>query len=317
MQKRIWLLTASSVISLLSLFTLSFWLSPQTQAAQILTTFADPLGGQAISGQDRSLLGVGTLYITRTIEVDPIDDNNPGGGCTLREAIDVANAGLGAGTAPNQCTVTESGASPPVAYEINLPDYTYTLSGSAGEDGNVGGDLDILGSMNINGSTSTIIDGAGIDRVFHIPISEIDLTLTVSSLTVQNGRAYDGGGLYNNGGTVNIIASTLTNNDAEHHGGGIFDTLGMVMISHSTISDNQAGDLGGGLYQGAGSTVAISDSLIAANLSEGSGGGISINAYNGITLHIFNSTIRDNTALNLDTLYRYGGGESALQGTTL
>ena len=73
----------------------------------------------------------------RTIHVDPINDNEPGAGCTLREAIHVANAGLGAGAAPNGCAVSESGSGFPVAYNIALPSYVYTLGGLAGEDGNV------------------------------------------------------------------------------------------------------------------------------------------------------------------------------------
>ena len=103
---------------------------------------------------------------TRTIDVDNIADDDPGGGCTLREAIDVANAGLGAGPAPNGCTVTESGAGTPFTYELNLPSYTYTLTGAAGDDGNTSGDLDIVASMTINGAGagSTIIDGGGIDQ---------------------------------------------------------------------------------------------------------------------------------------------------------
>ena len=111
-----------------------------------------------------------------TIDVDNIADDNPGGGCTLREAIDVVNTSLGPGTAPNGCTVTASGAGSSITYEINLPSYTYTLSGVAGDDGNLSGDLDIMPSYSVSingaGAGSTIIEGGGIDRVLHIPVAE-------------------------------------------------------------------------------------------------------------------------------------------------
>ena len=111
---------------------------------------------------DRCILP-GTSRGIRTIHVDPIDDNQPGAGCTLREPSTSRTQDWGQEAAPNGCAVSESGTGFPVSYNIDLPSYVYTLSGLAGEDGNVGGDLDLFANINIAGvdSSATILDGGG------------------------------------------------------------------------------------------------------------------------------------------------------------
>jgi CSLREA domain-containing protein len=188
---------------------------------------------------------------TRTIDVDNTDDDNPAAGCTLREAIDVANAGIGAGMAANGCTVVESGTGMSITYKINLPSYTYTLSGTAGNDDNTGGDLDIMANVMIMGmgAGSTIIDGNGIDRVFHLPIAGLGITLHISDVTIQNGYVAgneNGGGIHNNGGAVNISNSIIVNNRAGDEGGGIFNWAGRLIISDCTISNNESQGAWGG-----------------------------------------------------------------------
>ena len=248
---------------------------------------------------------------SRTIEVDAIDDSNPEGGCTLREAIDVANAGLGPGLASNGCTVTESGGGIPITYEINLPSYTYTLTGSAGDDGNTSGDLDVLANVSINGSGagSTAIDGGSIDRVFHVPISGLGVTLSISSVTVQNGSVTgDGGGILNNGNTLIIASSTIAHNVASGYHGGIGNTAGTLNVSQSTIASNTALDSGGGIGNRAG-TLIVSHSTITHNaVNRWRGGGISSSGSSIIgtdIMTITNSVVTNNTASDAWSL---GGG---------
>ncbi|HYV66156.1 MAG TPA: CSLREA domain-containing protein, partial [Myxococcales bacterium] len=74
------------------------------------------------------------------------------GSCTLRAAIQEANALAGADT-------------------VVLPAGTYLLTlAGAGEDGAATGDLDITGDLIIAGAgaASTVVDGNGLDRVFHV-----------------------------------------------------------------------------------------------------------------------------------------------------
>ena len=74
------------------------------------------------------------------------------GTCTLRAAIQEANALPGADT-------------------IHVPAQTYTLTiAGAGEDLAATGDLDISDEVTIQGddAATTIIDGGGLDRVFEV-----------------------------------------------------------------------------------------------------------------------------------------------------
>jgi hypothetical protein len=106
----------------------------------------------------------------------------------------------------------------------------------------------ILGS----GVATTIIDGGGFARV--VTISSASALVTLSRLTIQNGSAKSGGGIYNSG-TLWLINSTVSGNIAwfpcphlpipclAHggtvSGGGIYNS-GTLTINNSTIGNNQA-----------------------------------------------------------------------------
>src|SRR3989475_8330214 len=92
-----------------------------------------------------------------------------GGTCTLRAAIQEANAHTGADT-------------------IMVPAGTYLLTiPGRGEDMAATGDLDIRDDVTITGAGAdrTIVDGNGIDRVFEIVNSAA--VVAMSSLTIRNG----------------------------------------------------------------------------------------------------------------------------------
>jgi uncharacterized repeat protein (TIGR01451 family)/CSLREA domain-containing protein len=263
------------------------WLSLALLLLVVLTNVAAP--AQVVSATT-----------TRIIDVDNVDDDKPGDGCTLREAIDLANSGAGAGEHPNGCIITESVGSPstPIVYEINLPSYTYTLSGAAGNNDNSSGDLDISANVIINGAQATI-SGGGIDRVFHIDPTGIGgVTVSISSLVIQEGYVAfgnNGGGIYNNSGTLYIADSTLSGNYAGILGGGIYNQGGTVYIADSTLSGNQADVLGGGIYNKG--ILDITGSTILNNTST-EGGGIRVFASIGgnATATLSNSAVISNTA---------------------
>src|SRR5207248_1366560 len=115
---------------------------------------------------------------------------NSGGDCSLREAIQAANTD----SAIDACT---AGAG---ADTITVPAGTYTLSvAGIGEDANATGDLDITGMLIINGagSSSTIVDGGAIDRVFDVHPT----TVQINGITIRNGdtSTATGGGILNTG----------------------------------------------------------------------------------------------------------------------
>src|SRR5881394_2387789 len=83
-----------------------------------------------------------------------------GGACSLRAAVQEANALAGPDT-------------------IQLGAATYVLSGAAGDDVAVSGDLDITGDLTLTGAgtAGTIIDGGGVDRVLDIDPSGVGVSV--------------------------------------------------------------------------------------------------------------------------------------------
>jgi CSLREA domain-containing protein len=274
------------------------------------------------------LLMQGQPALAQTITVNsPADVVADDGACTLREAITAANTNTASGASPGECA---AGNSFPTVDTINVPAGTYTLSiAGAGEDANASGDLDInsYGSVAINGAgaAATIIDGAGLDRVFHNVYSAG--TSVISGLTIQNGSVASpvGGGILNNnaltlnnsivrgntvsgtgpdlgsggsgggigsggvGAIVILNNSTVSGNTAGYAGGGIF-IVGTVTLNSSTVSGNTAGDHGGGLTICCGATGTLNNSTVSGNTAGNGGGGIA----GAATLN--NSTVSGNTA---------------------
>src|SRR2546428_4296509 len=150
-----------------------------------------------------------------------------GGSCTLRAAIQEANAHTGADT-------------------IMVPAGTYPLTiAGRGEDAAATGDLDITDDVTIigAGADSTIVDGNGIDRVFEIanPAS----TVAISSLTIRNGDPgpvagdTDGGGLYNQG-TLTLSDVVVAHNTASAGSGGGVSSVNEITLSGSTLNGHTA-----------------------------------------------------------------------------
>ncbi len=204
-----------------------------------------------------------------------------GGVCTLRAAIQEANALAGADT-------------------ITLPAGTYTLTiAGAGEDASATGDLDITGGLTINGAGAgtTIVDGGALDRVFHV-IGAI--TVQMTAVTVRNGSAIgvalgaNGGGiLSNDSGTLTLNSSTISGNTAARYGGGIWN-VGILTLNSSSVSGNTAASDGGGIYHGGGILTLNSSTVSGNSGAGGSGGGI----YSQATMTITNSTISGNTSFS-------------------
>jgi uncharacterized repeat protein (TIGR01451 family) len=118
--------------------------------------------------------------------------------------------------------------------------------------------------------------------------SEHTIELTVLNSTLSNNfTANNGGGVYNDQGTVKVTKSTLSSNQANNNGGGIYNQQGSLTVTNSTLSGNQASLNGGGLYNGQG-TGNLTNSTLASNTAN-SGGGV----YNEANLDVTNSIIAD------------------------
>ena len=234
-----------------------------------------------------------TLTVNSTedlVDLNPGDgvcEVSPGGACTLRAAIQEANA-LGEAGVPDR---------------IDVPAGVYNLT-IAGL-GISAGDLDVLQSVSIHGAGAgqTIVDANGIDRVFDITLG----TVLIQGMTIRGGRVDDpeslldgtGGGIRNE--ATFTLADSVVSGNLGTLGAGVGNYNGTLAIERSVITGNGDGaTLGGGgvanysYYDPA--SVSISDSTISGNRAS-DGGGIRNYAYDGIaSLTLTRSTVSGNTA---------------------
>lgn len=134
----------------------------------------------------------------------------------------------------------------PGTEKIMLAAATYTLSRTgADEDAALTVDLDILSNLAIKGTgpSTTVIDAAKLDRVFHMPVT--GSTVHLIDVTLQNGAAHNGGGVYARG-SLSVSSSMIRNNTATSHGGGLYgDESSTLTLINSTVSGNNAHEGGG------------------------------------------------------------------------
>ena len=164
--------------------------------------------------------------------------------------------------------------------EIILDEGVYSLSirnSKKPENANLEGDLDLTEAgqsivISGQGPTRTVIDAAGVDRLFHVFEG---VSVTLRDLTLTGGNAKDngilikparGGAILNSGGNLTLQNVVIENNKAvgrdgredgtgdrggrgfDVEGGGLFTLGGSLTISDSVIQSNRAiaGDGGDG-----------------------------------------------------------------------
>jgi hypothetical protein len=107
-------------------------------------------------------------------------------------------------------------------------------------------------------------NGGGILLGVHLFFSAGTGMLTLTDSMVRNNASPGvGGGIFNNGGTLHVINSTITGNSSSSDGGGIANN-GSLTLSNSTISNNIGGGQGGGI-QSYGGVVSITRSTLSGN----------------------------------------------------
>ncbi len=223
-------------------------------------------------------LPLATFVVNSTVDaVDAVPGNGvcatAGSVCTLRAAVQEANALAGADT-------------------ITLPAGTYTLTlPGSGENAAAFGDLDLTSNITLNGAgaATTIIDGNSIDRVFHVTGV---FTVNISGVTMSNGNGA-GGGVRNDGGVLTIVNSAFTDNYSTGlaTGGAIFNS-GTLAITNGAFSSNSSGNDGGAIFNSG--TLTITNGAFSSNSSGNNGGAI----FNSSTLTITNGAFSDNSSGN-------------------
>jgi hypothetical protein len=214
------------------------------------------------------------------IDADLLDDvcATGGGKCTLRAAVDQANATAGSDI-------------------VKLPKGTFklTLPASAGMvDPNREGDLYVDEPLTIDGrgAARSVIKQTVHDRVIEAGVASLsalsltDLKVTGGHLTAPGNQL--GGGIRNSG-TLSLDRVTVSGNQVtprspagNSFGGGIFQDDGLLIITRSKVGANlvdlhsQTGSaVGGGISTNAG-FLGIEDSTISGNVAKVRGGGASV-----------------------------------------
>lgn len=199
------------------------------------------------------------------------DASTNGVQCSLRAALQNANADADTDT---------------ITFAPTMADQTITLAKAL---------PNILANTVIDNTTSGDVtvqrDNAAAD--FTIFVVNAHLSLTLEGLTLKNGRAYQGGGIYNDGGTLTLTDSTVASNTALYQdggGGGIFNNAGTVHITGGAVRDNvttsDEGQSGGGFYNNGGTLTIDGNAVFSGNTASGrfGGGGAIYNKGGGVTI---------------------------------
>ena len=163
------------------------------------------------------------------------------------------------------------------------------------------GQLEIIQPMSIDGDNRIILDGDNASRVFYVSAGTEETPVVLTGLTIQNGSADQGGGIYSNiGAVITVTGCTISNNTATNSEGGLGGGIankGTLTVNDSIISGNAATGSenvwGGGIYNEG--TLTITNSEISQNSSTTTGGGI-FNDTSTASLTISNSKISNNSA---------------------
>lgn len=189
----------------------------------------------------------------------------------------------------------------PAATGFNTFDVTLdglTLTGGRASDG--GAIRTSESSTLLTVKNSTVSDNRADSGIFPFSAAGGGIwsygAVTVINSTVSRNSGSTGGGIYAQG-AVTIIDSTISGNSVSGFGGGIY-SAGALTIHNSTVSANVA--YGGGGMEARGN-VTISNSTVSQNSANSNWAGGGIEAVQGATVTIINSTIADNYA-------GYGGG---------
>ena len=170
------------------------------------------------------------------------------------------------------------------------------------------------------GLTINANDGS---RVFFVTPG-VQATLRGFTITGGNTSSH-GAAIYNNGGSVQLVDMTLTENETAGVGGAIMNYAGTaaspqaatITISNSTLDNNLAGQGAGAIFNGQSSLaqLTIVNSTISGNTSNGAAGAIG-NVQGSISL--IYTTIANNTSNDIDSGSFYNdGGTIAVENTII
>jgi CSLREA domain-containing protein len=287
------------------------------------TRAADPITFSVNTYTDEVDLDTGGIF-------DGVCDSDAALGeqCTLRAAVQEANANPGADT------INISGGTPTTSIPTTF------------ENAALDGDLDITDDVTIQGAGPgpATVDGGDVEGVFQVVPGDIDATfsnlvitsgfntgfgaggglrdsstgtLTLDGVTITDNEAMGGSGFVDLAGTLFMTETTVSGNRTT--GGGTTGAISLgnfvtANVTHSTISGNQAMTSGvnGGAFSVVNASLILTNSTLSGNSATASGGGIFYNFTTTITLN--SATVTGNTA-DSDNAGGGDGGGIAVGGT--
>ncbi len=186
---------------------------------------------------------------------------------------------------------------------ISNGDTIMILAGTYTEDITIDNNLNL--TLKGEGAGATILDG----ETMRLTVST-GANVTLSDMTIQNGKAAQGGAIVNNG-TLHILNSTLSDNEATGDGGAIYNA-GTLTVEQSTLKGNTATGDGGAIYNSGDNAQTSLVSSTLYNNTAANGGALFINKY----AFIQNTTLSGNTA-NEDGGAIMNRGKVEIKSTTI
>lgn len=197
----------------------------------------------------------GTIRLSRRAQVTGNTATSTGGGIfndhgtiTMSASVTDNMAAIGGAIYNNFGTVTLKGNS--------------RIADNAANSGtvyNFRGTLKLAGHTHVIGNRAFFYGGG----IFNVGISEIGRRVQVNSNTAGN----DGGGIFNDEGTLQVSNRAQVNgNTALRNGGGIFNApaAAVTIGRHAQVNSNTAGNDGGGIYNDGGTLLGATAGLNVA-----------------------------------------------------
>lgn len=161
----------------------------------------------------------------------------------------------------------------------------------------------------LTGNRTVMLDGGGTTQILHLQATNNHgPSVTLNGLTLQNGKAAQGGAIFNDQGTLTITNSAIVNNTATTGGGGIENAGGKLNVTNSTFSGNKVTGTtqatGGAIENDSSGTLVIVASTISGNSvtsggsQSSSGGGIFDFSVAANSVKLTNTLVAGNTTGN-------------------
>jgi hypothetical protein len=282
------------------------------------------------------LVFVSTVVLANTYTVTSLTDHPvSGAGISVNASTGMITGGSGNGLVTLRSAIIASNNNAG-ADVISLVNGTYLLSITSGggyENSALTGDLDINGSLTINGNgaANTIISTNYTSACGDCKVIGVNqtggfggLTVSLNGITIQNGYnngAGFAGTFYETGGGIDFFLTTpgtsysMTNCIVKNnvvtgshlsHGGGINAdgnyqatqtgaNIGLVTLTNVTVTGNTSSTVGGGMYLGADKhDVTMTNCTVTGNTATKDGGGIKISHSFGGTVNISGGSVSNN-----------------------